>query len=163
MGEPLASNTVISDNAVDFLRDERFEYDTELRPETCAVPAYSQSVTEPTCQSYGYTAYTCAGCGYTYWDDYTLHADHASSQWILMEAPTEEREGMSVGNCDTCGLELRRSEAKLSPQDPVAETESPQEESLPATETTPGRLSILAAIPLLLVVIGILVLKRKKV
>ena len=80
-----------------------------------------------------------------------------------MEAPTEEREGMSVGNCDTCGLELRRSEAKLSPQDPVAETESPQEESLPATETTPGRLSILAAIPLLLVVIGILVLKRKKV
>lgn len=161
IGEPLASNTVIDDNITDFLRDERFVYDTELRPETCADPTYSREVVASTCQSYGYTVYTCGGCGYQYRDEYTLPSDHVTDNWKQIIASTEEQEGMSTGACDTCGLELSRAEPKLQPQQPTTEPIPTRTEPATTDETSPDNLPLLVIIPLLLVGIVILIIKKK--
>lgn len=138
IGEPLASNTVIADNTTDFLRDERFVYDTELRPEQCGTPAYSREVIPSTCRDFGYTVHTCIGCGYSYRDNYTLYSGHATESWTLVKAPTEEQEGLSRGACDTCGLELERTEPKLLPEEPSTELSIPTTGSAPEEENPAG-------------------------
>ena len=111
-------------NTSDFIRDERKEYDIELRPEMCPEPVYTESVVAPGCSTYGYTEYVCDSCGYTYRDDYTLFA-HTVTQWTVVQEPTTQEEGLSQGSCDFCGLEFTRTE-------PVVE-EIP---TLPPTEAT---------------------------
>lgn len=75
IGEKLLSwNIYDRYNTLDFKRDERKVYDVELRPETCEVPAYQETVHPATAEDYGYTEYTCQGCGYTFTDCYTLKA-----------------------------------------------------------------------------------------
>ena len=128
-GETLASWVDYSKNTTNFQRDERKEYDVELRPETCETPAYTQAVTEPGCDSFGYTVYTCGGCGYSYTDHYTL-PQYKLTNWQVTQAPTVEQEGLSVASCDDCGLEVTRTEEKLPPP---PETEPP--ETVPAEST----------------------------
>lgn len=110
-GERLGGYNRIS-NTCNFLRDERFDYDAELRPEMCQAPVYTEIVIAPGCSTYGYTEYTCGSCGYTYRDHYTLF-HHNVTQWTVMEAPTTEQEGLSSGSCDLCGLEFTRTEPVL--------------------------------------------------
>lgn len=161
VGEPLASNTVIADNTLDFLRDERFIYDTELRPETCAAPAYTRETIPSTCQSYGYTVHTCTGCGWSYRDSYTLLGDHATGIWTQIEAPTVEREGVSRGNCDTCGLELERTEPCLVLEVPTTiPTEAADDSETEKVTTSEAWLPIGAAI-LCCVVLPLATRKRK--
>lgn len=161
VGEPLASNTVISDNITDFLRDERFVYDTELRPETCAVPVYNREIIPATCQSYGYTVHTCGGCGSSFRDSYTLFSGHTTDSWTLVTASTEEQEGLSRGNCDVCGLELERNEPKLAPQQSSEEPEVPPTEPQPAEKTAVGGPLWLAVLPLLLIPAAVLLFRKK--
>ena len=108
----------------DFVRDERWEYDVELRPEMCAEPVYTETVVPGGCDTYGYTKFECQRCGYTYTDDYTFFA-HTVTNWTVTEAPTTEAEGLSTGYCDGCGLEFTRAEEKLEPTLPP--TEAPTE------------------------------------
>lgn len=122
IGEPLPGWIVLEGNTTDFLRDEIFTYDRELRPDMCDQPDYVQTVTAPGCDSYGFTTYTCQDCGYTYTDCYTL-AEHIVTEWTLIREPDTEREGLSVGYCP-CGQEFTRNEPKLEPE-PTA---------IPATE-----------------------------
>lgn len=161
VGEPLASNTVIEHNTTAFLRNERFTYDTELRPETCTAPAYSQEVIPSTCQSYGYTLHTCSGCGYSYRDSYTLHAGHATDNWTQVKAATVAQEGLSRGVCDTCGLEMERTEPILPPEESTAEPTLSSAEPIPEEETSEAWLPIGAAL-LCCIFLPIVVKRRKK-
>lgn len=120
-GEVLASRINISGNTIDFKRDERKEYDKELRPDMCEAPNYDSEVIAPGCDSYGYTQLTCSGCGYSYKDSYTLFA-HTVSNWEVVEPATTQKEGISEGKCDLCGVVLTRT-------DPVIE-------EIPAESTT---------------------------
>ncbi len=125
-GEVLAFNKLISGNTCDFIRDERKEFDVELRPEQCEAPSYGQVVTEPGCDSFGYTVYTCSGCGYSYSDHYTL-PQHKVTNWVVTQEPTVEQEGMSIANCDDCGMAFSRTEEKLPPPpetEPMETTEA---------------------------------------
>ena len=125
-GETLASWVDYSGNTSDFQRDERKEYDVELRPEMCEAPAYTQAVTEPGCDSFGHTVYTCSGCGYSYSDHYTL-PQHKLTNWVVTQPATVEQEGTSVAACDACGVEVSRTEEKLPPPpetEPVATTQA---------------------------------------
>ena len=70
------------------------------RPESCSAPVYTSDVTEPTCTEWGYTTYTCANCGYSYRDDYTLPRHSYEAQTI---APTCVAEGKTVYTCKVCG------------------------------------------------------------
>lgn len=126
-GEILGVYNRIS-NTCDFIRDERKEYDTELRPEMCPEPVYTETVVAPGCSTYGYTEYVCDSCGYTYRDDYTLFA-HTLTQWTVVEAPTTEKEGVSKANCDLCAMEFTRTEPVLE----IVPTE-PEPTTQPATE-----------------------------
>ena len=110
-GEKLGGYNRIS-NTCDFLRDERFVYDKELRPEMCEDPVYTETIVASGCNTYGYTEYVCSTCGYTYRDDYTLFS-HSVTQWTMVELPTTQQEGLSKGNCDGCGMEFTRTEPML--------------------------------------------------
>ena len=130
-GEILARWYRVTGNKHDFVRDERKEYDVELRPEMCPEPVYQMTVVDPGCDTYGYTRYHCDGCGYTYTDQYTLFR-HTVSSWTVVEAPTTEQEGRSTGNCDLCGAACERAEEKLEP--PPTETTAPVEETTQPTQ-----------------------------
>lgn len=168
VGESLVARWYLDGNKQDFTRDERFEYDAELRPEMCAAPAYLREVTEPGCDSFGFTAYTCQGCGYSYTDQYTLPA-HRVQNWTLVKAPTQEEEGLSTGICD-CGLEQSRVEPVVVPVEttlpaPEAPTEALLPETPDRTEKADSLLIGLLAVEALLAVAAvglILALRRKR-
>lgn len=121
-GEVLINNCRLEGNISDFKRDETFDYSRELRPNMCEDAQYEEIITPPGCDSFGYTTCICNGCGYSYTDRYTLPT-HTVSEWTLKNAPTTEKEGLSVGVCDLCGAEQTRTGPTL-PTEP--ETTQPQ-------------------------------------
>lgn len=116
-------------NTCDFVRDERRNYDVELRPEMCQEPVYTETLIPSGCSTYGYTEYTCNTCGYTYRDDYTLFT-HQVTQWSVVEEATTQKEGLSKGCCDHCGMEFSRTEPILEelPTAPTPPPAQPPEE-----------------------------------
>lgn len=141
VGEPLPGAINKKGSTSDFLRDERFVYDQELRPDMCEQPVYTEVITEPDCENFGYTTYTCTECGYTYTDHYTLR-QHEVLQWTVTKEPTTEEEGESTGYC-ACGMEHTKPEPKLEPvettqaqTEPEPETEPQMTETAPMTEQT---------------------------
>lgn len=129
-GEVLASRVNISGNTTNFNRDERKEYDKELRPEMCETPAYESEVIAPGCDTYGYSEHTCSGCGYAYRDAYTLFA-HTVSNWEIVEAATTEKEGLSEGKCDLCQAVVSRTEPVMEEQPTEGTHPQPQGKPVP--------------------------------
>ena len=123
VGEILATSHNVKRNQEDFQRDERKEYDVELRPEMCQEPAYTSVVVAPSCESFGYTTHSCDLCGYTYVDQYTL-AEHIIGEWTLAKEATYEEAGLWTATCP-CGLEYQKEEPKLDPPptEPATEPE----------------------------------------
>lgn len=168
VGETLAGAYSRKNNTADFHKDERKTYDTILRPEMCENPVYSESVTDPTCDSFGFTAYTCEGCGYSDTDHYTL-TRHTVTAWELTKASTEEACGISTGYCDFCGAEKTREEPRLEPTEPATQppaTEAPvPETTLPEPQPEENKrypaLLYLSAAGLLLIAALLLPKKRK--
>lgn len=131
VGEILANWYTVTHNKHDFVKDERKEYDVELRPEMCEKPEYTMTIVESGCDTYGYTLYCCNGCGYEYTDHYTLF-QHTVREWMEQEPATMEKAGLSTGSCDLCGAICQRVEPMLEAV-PV-ETEAPTEETLEPTQ-----------------------------
>lgn len=163
VGEPMPGWITKKGSTSEFVRDERFVYDQELRPEMCEQPVYTQTVVAADCEHFGYTSYTCTGCGYTYTDHYTLRV-HAVTDWVLVQEPTTEEEGMSIGYCD-CGLEHTRTEPKLPPEPtetvetiPPATEPEPDE---PVSEQTGFPVGFAAAAVLGLLALILILLRRK--
>lgn len=148
----------IEGNVENFLRDERREYDRELRPEMCGQPDYGQTVVLADCTNWGYTQFACSSCGYVYRDCYTPHF-HRVTAWQITEAPTADSTGISVGSCDFCGIRQQREEPMLPPQteSPSSEAEELPEES--HKTVSPGELIVPAI--LLLAGIGFYGRRRK--
>jgi hypothetical protein len=169
-GERLGGYNRIS-NTYDFVRDERRDYDVELRPEMCQDPVYIETVIPSGCDTYGCTEYTCNTCGYTYRDNYTLFA-HEVTHWSVVEEATTQQEGLSKGNCDHCGLEFSRVEPKLEPVPTEPLTQPTTEPTVPPTtvpELPPEEPEELPLWPIALlcgsvviVMIGILLLPKKR-
>lgn len=159
-GETLVRALHLTDNTKDFVKDERRDYQTELRPEMCEDPVYTESVIPGGCDTYGYTEYTCTTCGYSYTDQYTFFS-HSVTQWNIELAPTTDAEGLSVGYCDGCGLEFRRTEEILPPEpstEPVTEPETqPEVTEPPATEPELGEQKESIPLYILLMITGTLV------
>lgn len=161
------------ENVHNFKRDERWEYSEELRPDMCQTPAYSKTVTQPKCSDYGYTTYTCTGCGYSYTDHYTLPR-HNVNRWTMQSPPTEEAEGVSEGTCADCGAVFTQSIPKLEPAPTQAapatqattptqsaQTEPTEPEELPKTPGGYGWLLIIAAAAVVSAGLGLVVILRK--
>lgn len=169
IGEPLPGTIVKKGSTWDFVRDERFVYDRELRPEMCEHPVYTRTIVPADCENYGYTTYICTGCNYIYTDHYTLRV-HAVTDWTLVQEPTSQEEGVSIGYCD-CGMEHTRTEPKLPPEP----TEAPETVPPAAVQERNGQVSqrmvflagvaallILGVVILILIVILVRVLHRRK-
>ncbi len=165
VGETLASAYSRKNNHAEFTRDQRSGNSPELRPEMCEEPVYTEQVIAPGCDSFGYCAYICQTCGYSYTDGYTLPA-HTVTQWTLTREATVEQEGISTGYCDGCGLEFTRPEPKLEPVPTQAPTESEAPTELPEIPETPEKkpstLLTIGAVAAVLLVIGLLALPKAK-
>lgn len=122
-------------NHADFVRDERFEYSVDLRPDMCVDAVHHETVTEPGCDTFGYTTITCEGCGYTYTDHYTLY-QHFVEEWVVTVEPTVEDTGIRTGTCALCGTILTEEVAKLDPPE-----ETPVPEVTDGESTPSGQLS----------------------
>lgn len=107
VGESLVVKRSYGGNTSEFTRDERTDTETELRPEMCESPIYREETVEGSCPEFGYTEYTCAGCGYTHRDRYTLPR-HATGEWRIVTESTQETEGLEETTCETCGLVLQQ-------------------------------------------------------
>ncbi len=130
VGEPVAERWGEDYNKTEsFLRDEKKEYHQELRPHSCASPAFTQAVTAPGCHSFGYTAHTCA-CGYSYVDSYTLKA-HSYGAWQTLSLPSPDAPGSSQAVCALCGEKTTR-------EDPYIPPESASEPTATQSATQPG-------------------------
>lgn len=125
-GETLVFNCRVADNTEDFQRDERMEYEEELRPEMCVSPVYSKKEIPSSCGTFGYTQYTCDFCGYSYRDDYKLR-QHNVTHWETAVPATVQQPGDSVGFCDGCGMEFHQQIPCL-----IQEVPETQMQTLPA-------------------------------
>ncbi len=100
MGENLAGDCRNVKNTV--LHFESFESPEPVRlsPERCDNPHYSVIVTPQTHESWGYTTFTCDGCGYSYRDAYTSPG-HCFSE--IRKEPTCSEDGSVTITCIECG------------------------------------------------------------
>lgn len=76
--------------------------------------SYDSVVTPPTCETEGYTIYTCSKCGDTYRDDYTPTVAH-NYEAVETVPATCSNGGYTVYSCSMCGdFEYRDRTDKLS-------------------------------------------------
>ncbi len=75
--------------------------------------SYEATVTEPTCETDGYTTYTCSICGDSYVDDRVDALGHAYGEWTEATAPSCTFGGTEERSCSRCGAEFVRSTAPL--------------------------------------------------
>ena len=106
-------------NKDDFVRDEVFQYGTDLLPHSCDAPVMREEVTAPGCE-FGFTAYVCETCGYRETDHYTLK--NHDYDWTVLREATEEAEGERQGVCRDCGAQTVEEIPKVIPE--PTETES---------------------------------------
>lgn len=96
----IAGNTVQS-----FASDESKDYSTPLLPEGCATPVYTDTVTQPGCDSFGYTTHSCSGCGYSYVNAYVAPA-HTPGDWQVTTPAAPGRNGREEQCCTACDILL---------------------------------------------------------
>lgn len=97
--------TSVTECVADFERQETWDYSTDLTPETCENPSYTETVVAGSCDTWGYTEHTCAACGYSYRDTVTP-PQHTAGEWVQTVAPTETEEGTETLYCALCGAEM---------------------------------------------------------
>ena len=124
VGEVMNWNFKNSGNSAAFERNEVYDYTADLRPDMCVDATYTQTVTEPGCDTFGYTTVKCDGCGYTYTDFYTLY-QHSVEEWTVVQSPTLTSTGVQRGACVRCGAVLEEEVPMLKYEEQPASTEPP--------------------------------------
>lgn len=124
LGEVMSWNLKNSDNSAVFERDEVFDYTIDLRPDMCVDASHTETVTEPGCNTFGYTTVTCDGCGYAYTDFYTLYR-HSVEEWTTIQSPTQLSTGVQSGVCLRCGVVLEEEMPMLEYEEPSTPSETP--------------------------------------
>ena len=107
------------------LKELEIEY-----PAPDCVHDYQAAVTPPTCESGGFTTYSCTKCGHSYTGDETAPA-HKWDAGIITDDPTEEADGEKVFTCTVCG----KTKTEILP----AHRHSYLRQSIAPTCTAPGR------------------------
>ncbi|MBQ9762506.1 MAG: hypothetical protein IJV82_05450, partial [Oscillospiraceae bacterium] len=74
--------------------------------------SYTSVVTKPTCDSSGYTTYTCSVCGDSYKDNYVSAAGHTYTAKVT--APGCTTDGYTTYTCTTCGDSYKDSYVSAS-------------------------------------------------
>ena len=141
IGEYLERNYRETSNTKNFLRNELWQYDKELRPCMCETPEWKESITASTCREFGFTTVTCQSCGYAYRDAYTLKV-HIPGTWQVTREPTSLEQGEQTAACIHCDSLFTEPLETLPPETTeatVPPTETAPAETVPATPVqTPG-------------------------
>lgn len=66
------------------------------------IHSFTQKVIAPTCETKGYTEFTCA-CGMIAKNDFVSPLGHSNSDWTIIKEATEEETGLQERTCSTCG------------------------------------------------------------
>lgn len=143
VGETMSWNLKNSDNSAVFERDEVFDYTIDLRPDMCVEASHTETVTEPGCNTFGYTTITCDGCGYTYTDFYTLYR-HSVEEWATIQSPTQFSTGVRSGVCVRCGVVLEEEMPMLKYEEPSTPAETPALTEAEQTDASGGEDSSVA-------------------
>jgi hypothetical protein len=77
---------------------------------------YSATVIQPTCQSQGYTRYTCA-CGHAYNGEFLPAQSHLYGDWTTITPATTSSTGSRSCSCIHCGQTLTEAIPQLSIED----------------------------------------------
>lgn len=159
IGEYLEKNYRELGNTREFIRDEKWQYKEELRPCMCEGSPYQEVVTEPDCKQFGYTTYTCDGCGYSYQDHYRVKT-HTPGPWQITKEPTANMPGEQTATCTGCEYQFSEQLEPLpteatQPQQPMQET-VPKEQPEKKTGGQAGNLLIPVAVAALWGVLMIL-------
>lgn len=86
--------------------------------------SYEAAVTDPGCETGGYTTHTCTACGDSYTDSETEALGHAFGGWMTVTEATCIRKGQEQRQCGSCGCYETRE----------TETVGHTEQTLPAVE-----------------------------
>ncbi|MBR0415443.1 MAG: hypothetical protein IJI67_10315 [Clostridia bacterium] len=62
----------------------------------------TERVVDPTCTAEGYTAYSCAKCGYYYETDFVSRLGHNWDAGVVTEEPSCEKAGTKLYTCSRC-------------------------------------------------------------
>lgn len=122
-GEILIPPSAVEEITGTFTRDERFEYDVPLVPDTCEQPDWTDTRSEGGCTDWSYTEHRCAGCGYSYRLHYAPPA-HEAGDWETELDSDGKPTGRELCRCRFCGelMETRAAEAPPElPEDNPAE------------------------------------------
>jgi hypothetical protein len=102
IGETLNAYVKNTGNKVtNFVNGETKDYSTILKPHYCTNPEYTESVTAGSCDSFGYTTYTCKNSDYSYKDNYTAKV-HNPGDWTVVKEATYTESGIKVRYCKDC-------------------------------------------------------------
>lgn len=64
---------------------------------------FTEKLTKPTCESKGYTTYTCSLCGYSYDGNFVETLDHQFGEWTESREPSCSAAGEEQRICAACG------------------------------------------------------------
>lgn len=140
-----------------FLRNEVFDYTVDLRPHSCTDPDFTEETVPAGCDSFGYTVRTCAACGYSETDHYTLF-QHRWGAWTETVPPTAQTPGQEEAACTLCGVVETREIPPLPAPEPPAPAPQPQEEPGPGLSP----LLLIAAIPAAAAAVLLIVRRRRR-
>lgn len=110
MGEVMNWTYAYSGFTSDFKRNETYDYTATLKPDMCANPVYTDTVTEASQDAFGFTTHTCSSCGYTYSDSYRIH-EHKVNGYTVVKEPTGTgiNDGIESGTCSLCSQTVYRN------------------------------------------------------
>ena len=104
VGENLSRRWKNQGNTSDFLRDERYDYGTDLVPHNCENPVYENEISDGNCEEFGYVIAKCTSCNeFTYKLNYSKRV-HSIDEWETVLEPTTEERGLKRGTCSQCGI-----------------------------------------------------------
>lgn len=114
-GEVLNWTYAFSGCHADFVRDERYDYNTDLYPHgDCGAEISEVNVFEGSCEEFGFTEHKCPTCGYSYKDCFTLKT-HSLGEAEHVVMATEESTGLDKMTCSVCGAEVYAVSERIKP------------------------------------------------
>ena len=116
IGETLSRNFNKANNETSFIRDEVYDYQTDLLPHECTNPSYNTEFIKNDCTSYSYTVYRCTNCNdYSYEANYVIPRHRFNNANGIIEA-NDTDEGIVQLSCSVCKAKIY---SKLPKDEPV--------------------------------------------
>jgi len=159
MGEVMNWTYSYSGFGSDFKRNETYDYSVTLKPDMCANPAYTDTVTAATANTLGLTTHQCNSCGYAYNDTYTIH-QHETGVYSELN----DGSGLESATCSLCNNLVYQVHAEPIPEEEDVEVVAPaKKNSEVSTDKSIGKVIIIGVAILIVLVAAFFVIRAIKI